>query len=91
MRYSLIALIALVGCASQPTTPPMSLQQIASMPIDCNNREQVRIIEEELARRRFYTVEGVVGNESPDRISKQFYTYSRYKIWSIRTACPQSR
>jgi hypothetical protein len=90
LRYSLILMALLVGCASQPSRPLMSLQEIASMKIDCNNRNQVKIIEEELSRRKFYTVEGVVGNEDSSKISKQFYTYSRYKIWSIRTACPQS-
>jgi len=81
----------LVGCASQPARPPMSLQELAAIKPDCANPSQVKVIEDELARRRFYTVEGVAGNDSPDKISKQYYTYARYKIWSIRTACPQSR
>lgn len=90
MRYSLILVAMLVGCASQPTKPLMSLEELAAIKPDCSNHNQVKVIEDELARRKFYTIDGVVGNSDPNRISKQFYTYARYKIWSIRTACSQS-
>ena len=90
MRASLIIVAMLVGCASQPTKPLMSLEELAAIKPNCSDHAQVKLIEDELARRKFYTVDGVVGNSDPNKISKQFYTYARYKIWSIRTACPQS-
>ena len=90
MRYCIILAALLVGCASQPTVPPMTLEELASIKPDCGNPQQVKLIEQELARRKFYTIDGVAGNEDSTRISKQFYTYAKYKIWSIRTACPRS-
>lgn len=91
MRYSLILVALLVGCASQPTKPLMTLKELEAIKPNCADLTQVKTIENELARRKFYTVDGVAGSSDPDKISKQFYTYARYKIWSIRTACPQSR
>jgi hypothetical protein len=90
MRYSLILAALMVGCASQPSKPLMTVSELQLIKPDCKNPNQVKMIEEELARHKFYTVDGVAGNQDPNKISKQFYTYARYKIWSIRTACPQS-
>lgn len=90
MRYCLIIAAMLVGCASQPAKPQMTLEELAAIKPDCSNPRQVKRIEEELSSRKFYVVDGVAGNSDPNKISKQFYTYARYKIWSIRTACPQS-
>lgn len=58
---------------------------------DCAKRiEQVALLEEQLRRNRFYTVDGVEGNAYPGKISKSYYSLVKYRIWSLRFACQGS-
>lgn len=52
--------------------------------------EQVALLEEQLRRSRFYTVDGVEGNTYPGKISKSYYSLAKYRIWSLRFACQGS-
>ena len=55
---------------------------------NCEEREeQTALLEEQLRRNRFYTVNGIEGNASPGKISKSYYSLAKYRIWSLRFAC----
>ena len=93
-----ILLVALTGCASQPTPtytkviPQMTWQQAATYQLNCNDRDnQLAVMQDQLKSRTFYTVDGVDGNEEPNRISKRFTAHVKMKIWQLRLNCPDSR
>lgn len=82
-----VLLLALVGCAT-PQTKSLTVQELAAYRIDCKQqKKQLDFLEAQLASKKFYVVDGVVGNEFPDRISKQFYTLAKTKIWTLKTDC----
>jgi len=90
-RYGLILAVALTGCASAPPPAParlMTEQEVAAFKIDCRRQaDQIAQLEQQLAARKFYVVDGVSGNDRPDMISKKFYTLAKLKIWTIKTEC----
>ena len=94
IRYGLILALALTGCASAPPPAPVRLmteQEVAAFQIDCRRQaSQIAQLEQQLTARKFYVVDGVAGNDRPDTISKQFYTLTKLKIWTLRTECARS-
>lgn len=93
MKYLVpVLLLALVGCATQPTpqAKSMTVQELAAFRINCKQQKtQIDFLEAQLATKKFYIVDGVAGNEFPDRISKQFYSLAKTKIWTIKSSCPR--
>lgn len=56
---------------------------------DCANRpEQIALIENQLKRSTFYRIGSVEGNASQYKISKSYYSLAKYRIWTLRLACP---
>ena len=75
----------------QPTFVRLSYEDLVRFQINCEQRtEQIALLEEQLKRNRFYTVDGVEGNASPDKISKSYHSLAKYRIWSVRFACQGS-
>jgi len=69
----------------------MTEQEVAVFQIDCRHQAaQIAQLEQQLTARKFYTVDGVVGNDQPTTISKRFYTLTKLKIWTIKTECARS-
>ena len=76
---------------AQPTFVRLSYEDLVRFEVNCEQRtEQIALLEEQLKRNRFYTVDGVEGNASPDKISKSYYSLAKYRIWSVRFACQGS-
>jgi len=74
-----------------PTFVRLSYEDLVRFEVNCEQRtEQIALLEEQLKRNRFYTVDGVEGNASPDKISKSYYSLAKYRIWSVRFACQGS-
>jgi hypothetical protein len=74
-----------------PTFVRLSYEDLVRFEVNCEQRtEQVALLEEQLKRNRFYTVDGVEGNASPDKISKSYHSLAKYRIWSVRFACQGS-
>ncbi len=75
----------------QPTFVRLSYEDLVRFQVNCEQRtEQIALLEEQLKRNRFYTVDGVEGNASPDKISKSYHSLAKYRIWSVRFACQGS-
>jgi hypothetical protein len=69
----------------------LSYEDLVRFEVNCEQRtEQIALLEEQLKRNRFYTVDGVEGNASPDKISKSYHSLAKYRIWSVRFACQGS-
>lgn len=69
----------------------LSYEDLVRFEPDCEQRtEQIALLEEQLKRNRFYTVDGVDGNSYPGKISKSYYSLAKYRIWSLRFACQGS-
>jgi len=69
----------------------LSYEDLVRFQVNCEQRtEQIALLEEQLKRNRFYTVDGVEGNASPDKISKSYHSLAKYRIWSVRFACQGS-
>jgi len=69
----------------------LSYEDLVRFEPDCEQRvEQTALLEEQLKRNRFYTVDGVEGNSYPGKISKSYYSLAKYRIWSLRFACQGS-
>jgi len=82
---------ALSSPVATPTFERLSYEDLVRFEPDCENRvEQVALLEEQLRRSRFYTVDGVEGNTYPGKISKSYYSLAKYRIWSLRFACQGS-
>jgi hypothetical protein len=74
-----------------PTFVRLSYEDLVRFEVNCEQRtEQIALLEEQLKRNRFYTVDGVEGNASPDKISKSYHSLAKYRIWSVRFACQGS-
>ena len=74
-----------------PTFVRLSYEDLVRFQVNCEQRtEQIALLDEQLKRNRFYTVDGVEGNASPDKISKSYYSLAKYRIWSVRFACQGS-
>ena len=86
---------ALQTSAAQPRVQSpfvrLSYEDLVRFQINCEQRtEQIALLDEQLKRNRFYTVDGVEGNASPDKISKSYHSLAKYRIWSVRFACQGS-
>lgn len=69
----------------------LSYEDLVRFEPSCDHRvEQIALLEEQLRRSRFYTVNGVEGNTYPGKISKSYYSLAKYRIWSLRFACQGS-
>jgi hypothetical protein len=69
----------------------LSYEDLVRFEPDCEQRvEQTALLEEQLKRNRFYTVDGVEGNTYPGKISKSYYSLAKYRIWALRFACQGS-
>lgn len=69
----------------------LSYEDLVRFEPDCEKRaEQVALLEEQLKRSRFYTINGVEGNANPGKISKSYYSLTKYRIWSLRFGCQGS-
>jgi hypothetical protein len=86
-----------VAAAPVPTPPPvsnferLSYEDLVRFEPNCEERvEQTALLEEQLRRNRFYTVNGIEGNTIPGKISKSYYSLAKYRIWSLRFACQGS-
>lgn len=80
---------------STPVVAPiferLSYEDLVRFEPDCEKRvEQVALLEDQLRKSRFYTVDGVEGNSYPGKISKSYYSLAKYRIWSLRFACQGS-
>lgn len=76
---------------AQPTFVRLSYEDLVRFEVNCEQRtEQIALLEEQLKRNLFYTVDGVEGNASPDKISKSYHSLAKYRIWSVRFACQGS-
>ena len=65
--------------------PRLSYEDLIRFESDCNLRgEQLPLLEEQLKRTTFYTVGGVEGNTTPNKISKSYYSLVKYRIWTLR-------
>jgi hypothetical protein len=74
-----------------PTFERLSYEDLVRFEPDCEKRvEQVALLEDQLRRSRFYTVDGVEGNAYPGKISKSYYSLAKYRIWSLRFTCQGS-
>jgi len=74
-----------------PTFERLSYEDLVRFEPDFEKRvEQVALLEDQLRRGRFYTVDGVEGNAYPGKISKSYYSLAKYRIWSLRFACQGS-
>ena len=72
--------------------PPISYEDLLRFEYDCGNRlEQINFLEDQLRKKTFYRVDGVEGNDFPDRISKKYFALARYRIWSLRLSCRGSK
>ena len=72
--------------------PPISYEDLLRFEYDCGNRlEQINFLEDQLRKKTFYRVDGVEGNDFPDRISKKYFALGRYRIWSLRLGCRGSK
>ena len=71
--------------------PRLSYEDLIRFESDCNVRgEQIALLEEQLKRTTFYTVGGVEGNTTPNKISKSYYALVKYRIWTLRLGCQGS-
>jgi len=76
---------------SAPTFERLSYEDLVRFEPNCDQRtEQIALLDDQLRRSRFYTVDGVEGNTYPGKISKSYYSLAKYRIWSIRFACQGS-
>jgi hypothetical protein len=92
-----------VESPSNPVSPPVTVPVVTSAPYltydqvarfeySCAQRDQqLRLLQAQLKNRPFFTVDGVMGNELPNEISKKFYALVKYRIWSLRLGCSGSR
>jgi len=56
---------------------------------DCANRpEQIAVLEHQIKRSTFYRIGSVDGNASQHKLSKSYYALAKYRIWTLRLACP---
>ncbi len=70
----------------------LSYEELVRFEPDCEQRaEQLALLGEQLRLNRFYIVDGVEGNASPERISKNYYSLVKYRIWALRFACQGSK
>ena len=77
--------------SAAPTFVRLTYEDLVRFQVNCEQRtEQIALLDEQLKRNRFYTVDGVEGNASPDKISKSYYSLAKYRIWSVRFACQGS-
>jgi hypothetical protein len=77
--------------SAAPAFVRLSYEDLVRFQVNCEQRtEQIALLEEQLKRNRFYTVDGVEGNAAPDKISKSYYSLAKYRIWSVRFACQGS-
>jgi len=82
---------AISSPVATPSFERLSYEDLVRFESDCENRvEQVALLEDQLRRSRFYTVNGVEGNTYPGKISKSYYSLAKYRIWSLRFACQGS-
>lgn len=71
--------------------PPISYDDLLRFEYDCGDRtKQINFLEDQLRKKTFYRVDGVKGNDIPDRISKKYFALARYRIWALRLGCPGS-
>ena len=75
----------------QPNLPTLSFEDLIRFEYDCSNRmAQLDLLQEQIRKKTFYRVDGVDGNEFPDRINKRYYALVRYRMWSLRLGCSGS-
>jgi hypothetical protein len=78
--------------SSTQSEPYLTYDQVARFEYSCTQRDQqLRLLQAQLKNRPFFTIDGVVGNELPNEISKKFYALVKYRIWSLRLGCSGSR
>jgi len=78
--------------SAQKDYPPITYEDLLRYESNCSNRlEQMDFLEEQLRKKTFYRVDGVEGNEHPDKISKKYFALARYRIWSLRLGCRGSK
>lgn len=66
----------------------LDFSQLVSFEYDCERRnDQLELLDDQIRQRTFYKVDGVDGNEYPDRISKRYFALVKYRIWSLRLGC----
>ena len=75
----------------QPNLPTLSFDDLVRFEYDCSRRmAQLDLLQEQIRKKTFYRVDGVEGNEFPDRINKRYYALVRYRMWSLRLGCSGS-
>ena len=76
---------------AQTNNPPLTYTALLRFEYDCAHRtEQLDLLQDQFRKKTFYRVDGVDGNEYPDRISKRYFSLVRYRIWSLRLGCKGS-
>jgi len=72
--------------------PPISYEDLLRFESNCSYRlEQMDYLEDQLRKKTFYRVDGVEGNEFPNKISKKYFALVRYRIWNLRLGCRGSK
>lgn len=90
-------MLIVAGCASQPATPRLSLDDINAIPVNCHEARlaertnNIRRLEDVLQNTKFYTVDGVAGSTDPNRLDKRYYVTASRKLWTLKLNCPDSR
>jgi hypothetical protein len=80
-----------VQYAPARSTPVMSFEDLIRFEYDCSRRiEQIDFLQDQLRKKTFYRVDGVEGNEFPDRINKRYYALAKFRIWNLRLGCQGS-
>jgi hypothetical protein len=75
----------------QPNLPTLNFDDLVRFEYDCSRRmAQLDLLQEQIRKKTFYRVDGVDGNEFPDRINKRYYALVRYRMWSLRLGCSGS-
>ena len=76
---------------SSNTRELLSYEDLLQVRLECTNREKlIESLEDQIRSRNFYMIDGVAGNDHPDRFSKKYFSLARYKIWNLRLGCQGS-
>jgi hypothetical protein len=69
----------------------LNYEQLMRFEYDCSSRyDQLELLDDQIKLRTFYKIDGVEGNDSPERFNKKYFSLAKYRIWSLRLGCKGS-